>query len=397
MSKTKSFRITDFTLDGRGVGRDDEGKVHFVKNGVVGDRVRVRVERERSSYSESVVVEVEEPSPWRREPPCQYFYRCGGCPLMHVLPQFQREWKRQKTVEELSRLFPRLPEPKVHASPELGYRTRAKLRLVKGKFGFISRNGRPFPVEFCPVLSPLLNSYLAVVEEVKWRAEEVSLSEGDDGVVLLLKGARGERLISQMKRVFPVLRGVFEGGKRLYGTDIIHIMVGGDTFAVSGLGFYQQNRFLRETLYALPSTLLSGGRVLDLYGGAGIHAYRFLERGAEEVFVVEANPRNLHLANENLRRRFPRRFRLVNMRAEEFEPRGEYDLVFLNPPRSGGSPQLLHRLSLHTKEILYLSCDIKTLVRDLAALKEWEPVHLSVIEQFPNTTRTEVLICLRKN
>src|SRR5210317_614442 len=72
------LEITGLVHGGRGIGRID-GKAIFVPMTAPGDRVICRVVRTKSSYIEAELVNVVEPSAHRRQPPCPYFGRCGGC------------------------------------------------------------------------------------------------------------------------------------------------------------------------------------------------------------------------------------------------------------------------------------------------------------------------------
>ena len=63
---------------GRGLVRVD-GRVVFVPRGHAGDRVRARVREVHPGWAEADLEEVLIPAPERRDSPCPYVPRCGGC------------------------------------------------------------------------------------------------------------------------------------------------------------------------------------------------------------------------------------------------------------------------------------------------------------------------------
>ena len=97
---------------------------------------------------------------------------------------------------------------------------------------------------------------------------------------------------------------------------------------------------LRETLFNVIASRLTGARVLDLYAGTGAIGIEALSRGAAHVTFVDDDPRALKLIEQNLRhcgvtdRYAIIRFRFVPRQAEmpPSLPDGSFDLAVLDPP-----------------------------------------------------------------
>ena len=131
---TLSVTIDDLAFGGEGVGRAD-GYVVFVPGGVPGDVVRVRLIQARARFGRGVIEAVERPSPDRVEPPCPYFFRCGGCRLQHLDYGAQLAFKTKQVTDCLERLGgvgafemrPILPAPEIY-----GYRNKMEFTVARG-------------------------------------------------------------------------------------------------------------------------------------------------------------------------------------------------------------------------------------------------------------------------
>jgi tRNA/tmRNA/rRNA uracil-C5-methylase (TrmA/RlmC/RlmD family) len=74
------------------------------------------------------------------------------------------------------------------------------------------------------------------------------------------------------------------------------------------------------------------------------------------------------------------------------------DLVVLDPPRAGLHPKALPKiLALAAPHLIYVSCQPKSLVRDLAALREagYTVARATAVDMFPHTPNVEVVVGLR--
>ena len=120
---------------GRMLARHD-GRIVFVAGAIPGERVRARVDRISRQSWWATVVEVIEPSPDRREPPCDP--ACGGSTFAHISYARQCELKREILADAFRRLAKITLEepPKVAPSPEQAYRVRARLHARGGRLGF---------------------------------------------------------------------------------------------------------------------------------------------------------------------------------------------------------------------------------------------------------------------
>ncbi len=108
---------------------------------------------------------------------------------------------------------------------------------------------------------------------------------------------------------------------------------------------------VKEALFSILGSRVSGARVLDLYAGTGAIGIEALSRGARTVTFVESHPASLRVLRANLERcGLSAGAEVRSCRAEEFLRRSQegepYDLIFADPPyRSDASVSLLALLS----------------------------------------------------
>lgn len=105
---------------GRGLVRVD-GRVVFVPRGHAGDRVKARVREVHPGWAEADLQEVLDPAPERRDSPCPYVPRCGGCVFQDLGYEAQLAAKESVLRESLGRAGVKWVEPiPVHSSRSRG-------------------------------------------------------------------------------------------------------------------------------------------------------------------------------------------------------------------------------------------------------------------------------------
>ena len=75
------------------------------------------------------------------------------------------------------------------------------------------------------------------------------------------------------------------------------------------------------------------------------------------------------------------------------------DVVIMDPPRAGASKKfLLSVANLSPERVIYISCKIETLQRDLRLLKKigYKAETIQPVDMFPHTTGIETIVVLNK-
>jgi 23S rRNA (uracil1939-C5)-methyltransferase len=141
-------------------------------------------------------------------------------------------------------------------------------------------------------------------------------------------------------------------------------------------------------------------RVLDLFCGAGNFSLPAARRGAA-VMGVDAEALAVAAAARNAARLDLERAEFAAMEAAElarFLLRARYrpEVVIMDPPRSGARELVEPLLRMRAARVIYVSCDVATLARDLRALCAggYQIAAVRAFDFFPNTHHVEVVAVL---
>ena len=163
MKKNDSIelKIEDMGVDGEGIGKY-EGMTFFVKDAVIGDTIRAGITKLKKNYGYARVQEILEPSPYRVQPECPLYARCGGCQIQAMDYGQQLCYKQKKVRNNLIRIGGFAPELIDSVMEEIvgmeqpyRYRNKAQFPIGADRDGmpvagfYAARTHSIIPVEDC--------------------------------------------------------------------------------------------------------------------------------------------------------------------------------------------------------------------------------------------------------
>lgn len=398
--------IEKLVAGGDGLGRW-EGVPLFVPRSAPGDRLRVAITERRPDYGRGEIVAILEPGPGRREAPCPFFVRCGGCDLQHLEDALQVELKAAAVLETLSRIGGvELPvEPEVIAGAAWGYRLRTQLHVDPSKepagavpvagpeagsrgpaVGYFERGSHQLvPVDRCPILVPELESLLPALPR---RLAEAAGATGRPPRRLDLAAGDGGAVSAA-----PVVEGLPHGE--------VTVSAGGFTYGFDARSFFQSHRGLVDRLVAaaLGPEEWTGDTAYDLYCGVGLFTLP-LARRYRQVLGVEGDRVAIRYARRNVRKNGLDNVEIQAVAVESWAgelPAGA-DRVVVDPPRAGLHAAVLQALlDRPPARITYVSCHAATLARDLRKLGGLYRIdHLTLLDLFPQSGHMEAVVQLAR-
>ena len=404
--------ISAMTFGPYGVGHQD-GKAVMVAHSVVGDRLEVAPVSERRDYALAKIREIIRASSDRRGAPCPYLPRCGGCDWQHIEYAAQVRFKGEVIARELGHALGIEIDPADLVEPapaEFGYRSRIRLKVgAHGVLGFHEFGTNAIvEIDSCMVADAGIRMPLHLARSLGKRVEEIEVVR--DGVrevqVAYLKKPASEEDLRRARNVLesdPQIRGIVlrSGARReILGEAAITVeLEAGLSIEVDADLFSQVNRAQNVRLVASVMEMASikeSAPVLDLYCGAGNFSIPASRRGAR-VTGVDADADAIAAAMRNAARLKLRDAQFIAMKASEtadFLHRARYrpEVVILDPPRTGAADLMEPIIKLRAPRIVYASCDVTTLARDLATLARagYKLERVRGFDFFPNTHHVEI-------
>ena len=375
---------------------------------------------------------------------CPFVKACGGCQQLQI-PYHKQLEQKQQTIEKLMAPYGKC-QSIIGMEEPYHYRNKAIATFApvgKNKFllGIYAKNShKVVPVKDCLLQDESLNQ---VLESVAAAAAECHLQAYDEDrrsgllrhVVLRSSKESGEVLctivtaqpnfpgssnfVKALRKRSPQVSSVVQNinpaktsavlspyYKVLYGSGYIVDKLCGLSFSLSSRSFYQVNPVQTEKLYnkAMELAQLNGSeRVLDTYCGIGTIGLCAAPH-CKEVVGVEINGDAVRDAIFNAKRNHIKNARFVEGDATRFmselAAQGEtVDVVFMDPPRSGSTPEFLKAAAkMAPKKIVYISCDPHTQARDLSLITKlgYDVKTIQPVDLFPHTDHCENIVLLCK-
>jgi len=404
--------IRAMTFGPFGVGHRD-GKAVMVAHSIVGDRLEVATVSERRDYSVAKIHEIIRASADRRAAPCPYLPRCGGCDWQHIEYRAQLRFKGEVVARELRHALGIAIDPADLVEPapaEFGYRSRIRLKVgARGIVGFHEFGTNEIvEIDSCMVAEAGIRMPLHLARSLGKKVEEIEVvRDGAHEVqVAYLKKPASEEDVRRARNVLesdPEIRGIVlrSGARRetLGETAISVELEQGLAIEVDADLFSQVNRAQNQRLVTTVMEMASmkeTAPVLDLYCGAGNFSLPASRRGAR-VTGVDADAGAIAAAMRNAARLKFGDAQFIAMKASEtadFLHRARYhpEVVILDPPRTGALDLMEPIVKLRAPSIVYVSCDVTTLARDLAMLAGggYKLERVRGFDFFPNTHHVEI-------
>lgn len=397
------------------------GQIVLVRGAIPGERVRAWIERAEKQLAYAVTREVLEASPDRRA--TEQDGLCGGALYAHIEYRRQLAIKSDVIRDAFARLgrYPLEAAVDVAASPEEGYRMRARLHVHGGRAGFY-REGTHQLCDAAPtrqLRAETVASAMAIAagleREAPGAVTAIAVTENVTGSeraahLELAGGARVDAAMLERALSDGGVRGVSARDPRTGESLVAGLPFVADPLSaltgVSGVegelqrhaeSFFQGNRYLLGALVAaVAAATPESGEVLDLYAGVGLFSVSLAATGRLEVTAVEGDRSSGADLRENARGHAPR----LNVRIQRVEDylaarRGRPPAAMvIDPPRTGLSKQAAEAIVRQApRRLVYVSCDPATLARDARKMLDagYRLDALRAFDLFPNTPHVEAL------
>lgn len=373
---------------------------------------------------------------------CKVSGKCGGCQLSNMDYERQLKFKQAKVQKQIGRyskvtaiISMNSPYHYRNKTQSVFFRNKSNA-LVSGVYQ--SSTGKTIQIDNCMLQTDTANKILTVLCKLfkSFKIEPYNYKTGRGYLrsVLIREGfATGEVMVaiignspifpakktftSALIKACPYIKSLeirvnndsqklFAGKCQevLYGSGYIKDILCGLEFQISASSFYQVNPLQTEILYnkAIEFANLDGTQtVLDAYCGIGTISL-IASQKAKEVIGFEINSDAIKDAKINAKLNNITNVEFYNADAKNFlraliEDNKGIDVAFVDPPRAGCNREFLKDLcSLSPNRIVYISCNLETLSRDLYYLTNngYNATKAQPVDLFPHTSHIESVVLL---
>ena len=339
-----------------------------------------------------------------------------------------------------------LPNFSVRPSPrEFYYRNKIEMTFFPKEDGGIALGFHPkrtnkeiVDLDECRIYDKMLENFLPAIKEF---AKQTGLSAYDKykhtgffRYAVLKKNRQGEMLFalvvssqgqvckdefirvamqfSEIKGLFLITHDglgdavVFGKVEHLSGVTELEETAMGVRYLISLQSFFQVNPYAVDLLYSVAFDFvhesLPQGKVLDIYSGSGGIGLVFAKRGYD-VLGVELNEQACKDALLHAQMNGITNYNIIEGNARAVlgirkDWIGSFDIVIVDPPRSGLVPKVRERIvRLMPEYILYISCNPVSFMADMRQiLTAYDIAAFESVDMFPHTPHVETVALLKR-
>jgi len=373
---------------------------------------------------------------------CIHFGSCGSCEIYDKSYEEQLEDKRVRVTNILSPFYER--ELEVFDSPTSHYRARVEFRIwhegdecfySMGKLanGDLKRNGA-INISECPkVIKPIedrmykllemINKSQDVLKKRVFAIDFLATTTDDILITMLYHRKLDDVWTNEAKDLELLLDCKIIGRSRkqkvIISDDFVteKLYIDGQDYIYREYenGFTQPNPYVNIKMIDWTIEMAKSvgyGDFLESYCGLGNFTLP-LSKYFDKVLATEISKNSIKSALENCELNSVDNIEFIRLSSEEMsealEKKREFNrlrdvdldsynfsTVLVDPPRAGLDKDTISLIS-NIEHILYISCNVESLVRDLEELtKTHKVLNSAIFDQFPNTHHIESGVFLKR-
>ena len=381
------IKINKFDYFGRGIARNND-KVIFVNKAIPEEIVDIKIIKENKKYDEAMITKVIHASPNRINEICPFYDKCGGCNFLHTNYEVEKEFKINKAIE----LFGRCDN--FYETSNFNYRNKVVLHVKDGKLGLFEENSNTLVnIDYCYLLIDNINK---VIRDLN----KIDLSKIEKVIIKTYQNRLMVHFFGEINNIdiISYVDTLICNEKILKGNGYLEEEIDGKVFKIGCESFFQVNREGLLNIYKVIDRFLTNkkiNKVLDLYSGISLWSILISDK-VNEITSIEINREACINAKESIKKNNISNIKIINGNVKDYiDSFNNIDLVIIDPPRSGLDKKTREYLKMiSSKFIIYISCDMHTLKRDLDNLKEvYEIKEVNLVDMFKRTYHVES-VCL---
>ena len=413
--KIKDIKIIDILQDGRGVGKADS-KVYFIEKAIFGEICDIEITNEKKNFIEAKKIKTKKQSCHYKQPPCPYYYECGGCSIMDINYQSQIDLKKnliKNALEKSSKI--KIDDIEILKSKELGYRNKIRLKITKeGNLAYNKKYSNDLvEIKDCLLAKNLIRESLGKIENITKdiserypnSLEEITIRANDKEILLNIK-IKDEKIIPYIKNKYKDSSYNInlinkKENINISGKNYLYYNLLDKKFKISMNDFYQVNDYMTEKLYKTAKNFLGENqKVLDLFCGSATSSIAI---NNDHVVGIEINKNAIKDAKENANLNGLKDYKFIAKNANyidhKFIKKEKIDAIVVDPPRAGLDKEIIKTIAkTKINKIVYISCNPQTLARDIKRFQNqgYKLEKIKGCDMFSETMHVETIALIQK-
>lgn len=400
----KNIKIEALDHFGRGISHVDN-KVVFIKNALKDEIVDIEITSSKKNYNEAKVKNYVKKSADRIKSICLYFGECGGCDFLCLNYDKTLKFKQNKALEVLNKNHLSYDgEVKIiKNSNQFNYRNKITLKIKNGHIGYYEDSTHNLiEVDSCLVAKKEINQVIKNISLLNLVNGLLTIRCNTNNEILLIIESNDKDYNIELEKLRKIVKlvGIIYNDKLIYGEDFFYERIYGMLFKVSYNSFFQVNHFITEELFKLIEENIDyDSIVLDLYSGVGTLGL-VASKKASEVISVEIIPNAVKngIINAKLNHSNNIKFLLGDVSHTVKKINKKFNTLIVDPPRKGLDKNTIEFIKENKiDKIIYVSCDMFTLIRDLKYLEDlYEIKEYKLLDMFSYSYHVENVCVLNR-
>lgn len=396
------FKIDSLDHYGRGITKIDN-KIAFIENALPEEIIEVKIDKEKKKYIEGSVLKYIEKSIKRVNVDCPYYESCGGCNIMHLSYQDQLKFKQEKIENIINKHLKENIKINniISSDTNTNYRNKVTFQ-VEENIGFYKNNTyKIINIDNCLISNNIINKSISYLKKLNLKdINKITCRIASNELMIIIDTNNTNLDITPIKEIASsIYLKIDTKYIHVYGNKYIYETLDVYKFKISPDSFFQININTCSKLYnKIKEYVGKNKNLIDLYCGTGSIGIFVSENN--NVIGIEINEQASKDAIENKKINNLNNIDFIcgdsgkKLKELNFKP----DVIIVDPPRSGLNKETINNiLNFNPKELIYVSCDPMTLIRDLNILKDnYKIEEITPFDMFPNTYHIECLTYLKK-
>jgi len=384
-------KIIDNDSNGNGITRLSNFVI-FVSNALKDEKLEIEITSLSKRFANAKIIRIIEHSNLRCDVKCASYDKCGGCNFLHTNFDYEKKLK----INEINKLF-NTNINEILTNNEYNYRNKATFHIENNKIGYYSEKTNSIvELDNCLLLDNRINNIYNYFKNSNLKnINELIVRTTKNEIMIIINGNlkdyNYEELVSKYK-----INSLYLNDKLIYGNAYIIEEINNIKYSIYPNAFFQVNRENMVILYEKVREYAgNGNKLLDLYCGTGTIGI-YLKDNFNEITGIEINKEAILNANINKSLNNIKNIHFICADASTLN-KDNYDIVIVDPPRSGLSKNVIRLLNeLNSNKIIYVSCNPKTLKRDIDLLNKYSLKKLECVNMFNKTKHVECICLLER-